>query len=254
MEQTMIEKIRNYGFGEFITYIFERKLKIRLPISSELRWEFNIKSEIRFWDNWFRTNGLEWPEEYLLRLDKNRPLQSEILKLIPEKESVDILDVGAGPLTYIGKIFEKAILNITAVDALADEYDKLLLKYNLNPNVRTTKLNAEELTTKFDENSFDFVFARNSIDHCYSPEKAVQEMIRVVKIGHYVLMVHRPNEAKKENWRGLHQWNFDSSSDDFIISTKSYRINISEKYSTICTTKCEYDKNEDMLHVRLLKK
>ena len=162
-------------------------------------------------------------------------------------------DVGADPLTYIGKIYDKAKLKIIAIDPLADEYDKILSKYSLTPLIHTEKLEAEKLTQRFVENSFDLVFARNCIDHSYSPENAILEMLKVAKESCYVLLLHRPNEAEQENWRGLHQWNFSSENGDFIISSKNYKINFSRKYSNLCKVECRYDKADDMLYTQLLK-
>lgn len=238
---------------ELFLILFERKLGLRLPISSKLRWKFNISSEIRFWDDCIRTNGLIWTEEFSLRLDPNLPLQDEIAKLLPLKNEVTILDVGAGPLTYIGKTYNSVKLNIIAVDPLAEEYDKILSTYSLVPIIHTDKLNAEELTERFAENSFDLVFARNCIDHSFSPENAILEMLKVVKEGCYVLLMHRPNEAEQENWRGLHQWNFSMVDNDLIISSKNYKINFSKKYSHLCKTECKYDSADDMLITQLLK-
>jgi len=243
----------NYSLMELFLILFERKLGLRLPISPKLRWKFNISSEIRFWDKCIKTNGLIWPEEYRLRLDPQLALQDEIVKLLPLNSEVKILDVGAGPLTYIGKIYNEIKLIIIAVDPLAEEYDKILLRYSLIPIIHTEKLDAEELSTRFAENSFDLVFARNCIDHSYSPENAILEMLKVVKEGNYVLLLHRPNEAEQENWRGLHQWNFSIEEGEFIISSKNYRINFSKKYSLLCTTECSYDPKDDMLKTQLLK-
>jgi SAM-dependent methyltransferase len=250
----MISVITNYGIGELFTYFIERKMKIRLPIKSETRWKWNIKSEIRFWDKCVRTNGLIWPEEYKLRIDPGLPLQEEIILLLPNKDEIAILDVGAGPLTYIGKVYDKAKINIIAVDPLADEYDKILNKYGVIPAVRTIKLDAEKLTSKFPNDQFDFVFARNCIDHSYSPEQSVLEMIKVVKRNHYVYLKHKPNEAIKEDWQGLHQWNLSSDNGDFIISSKELKINFSDKYKSLCEIKCEYSSQEDMINVTIRKK
>ena len=159
--------------------------------------------------------------------------------LLPQDE-IHILDVGAGPLTYLGRKFHGKQINITAVDPLADEYDKILAKYQVQPLIRTEKLAGEELTTRFQPNTFDLVFARNSIDHSYDPERVILQMIEVVKPGRYVLLEHLPNEASKHHYIGLHQWNFSVSADgDFLINSKLGNVNFTKKYKDICTTTCE---------------
>lgn len=243
----------DYGMGELLTYFIERKLKIILPISSSTRWKWNIKSEIRFWDKCIRTNGLIWPEEYKLRHDSNLELQQEIVQLLPETDEVKILDVGAGPFTYLGKVYTKSKLNIIAIDPLADEYDRIMKKYNVTPLIKTIKLDAEKISEKYEKESFDLVFARNSIDHSYSPEQAILSMLQVLKSDCYIYLKHRPNEAEKEDWQGLHQWNFSIADNDFIISSRNTKVNFSEKYRGICETRYSYDSDDDMLNVTIKK-
>jgi SAM-dependent methyltransferase len=160
--------------------------------------------------------------------------------LLPPQTEVHILDVGAGPLTYLGKKYEGKHVNITAVDPLSDEYDRILDKYQIQPLVRTQKLAAEDLTKRFPSGTFDLVFARNCIDHAYNPKRAILQMIEVVKSGRYVLLEHRPNEAENENYSGLHQWNFSlSTNGDFLISSKFEKVNMTKKCLELCTITCE---------------
>lgn len=220
------------------------------------KWKSSIKYEVKFWDDYFRTKGLQWKDYYSLKLDPNLPLQPEIVELLPKgNKAIKILDVGAGPLTYLGKKIEGRELLITVVDPLAKEYDKILKKYKVQPIIRTEKLDAEKLTKRFSPETFDLVFARNCIDHAYSPEKAILEMIAVVKTGDYVLMMHRLNEGEKENYRGLHQWNFSMTPiGDFCISSKNNTVNFSEKYKNICKISCTFDPVNEWLITKILKK
>lgn len=237
-------KPKRYIWGMFLTYFIERKLKMRLPISPERRWKWNLISEVRFWDKFISV--LNRNDKYMFLLDPKLPLHDEIIKLLPYQEEIKILDVGAGPLTFLGKVYNKSKLNIDAIDPLAEEYDRILNKYQLIPPIRTTKLAAEKLREKYFENSFDFVYASNSIDHCYSPENAIVEMIKVVKKNHYILLKHKPYEATKQNWQGLHQWNFSEENGDFLISSKNYKINFSKRNRKLCTVKCEYDNDNNL--------
>ncbi len=217
-------------------------------------WRTSVKNEVRFWDDYFRTKGLEWKQDYSSRLDPELPLQIQVSELLTDAKIVHILDVGAGPLTFLGKKCAGKEIRITAVDALAVEYDKILDKYHVQPLIRTEKLDAEQLSVRFPQCFFDIVIARNSIDHTYNPETAILEMIKVVKKGAYALLIHRPNEAQNRGYRGLHQWNFSmTSKGDFCISSKKNHLNFSEKYTPICNVKCQYDKSDDMLVTKIQK-
>jgi SAM-dependent methyltransferase len=228
------------GDFKLVVSILKRQNWFGENYSHKNKWESGIKYEIDFWDSYLSTGGLQWSADYLGRLNPELPLQVRPSELLPEKKEISILDVGAGPFTFLGKINEGKKIDITAVDPLADEYDFLLAKYNIIPLVRTRRVAAEDLTSFYQDFSFDLVFARNCIDHSYNPEKAILQMIRIVRNESFVLLEHRENEAKNENYSGLHQWNFSvSSSGDFLISSKYTLVNFTQKYSKECDITCE---------------
>jgi SAM-dependent methyltransferase len=242
----------------FQAFVFILISKYGPPIPAKLKWKAGIRSEIRFWDAYFSTKGLQWADTYGIRFDPDLPLQPRPAALLPPQTEVHILDVGAGPLTYLGKKSEGKHINITAVDPLSDEYDRILYKYQIQPIVRTQQLAAEELTMRFPLNTFDLVVARNCIDHAYDPERAILQMIDVVKSGRYVLLEHRPNEAENSNYLGLHQWNFSlSANGDFLISTRFTKVNMTKKYAELCIIMCEIvkdDTDRDWLITRIQKR
>jgi SAM-dependent methyltransferase len=230
---------------------------LRFFLSPKLRWKTGKGFETRFWDYWLRTKGAQWPADYRNRLDPDFPVQPRVDALLPAERDIHILDVGAGPLTIVGKKARGKLLKITAVDPLADEYDKLLRKHAVEPIVRTQRLEAEMLTTRFSKNAFDFCYARNCLDHAYDPEQAVLQMIDVVKRARYVLLEHHPNEAKHAHYSGLHQWNFDLSPEgDFLIASRFSATNMTKKYADRCSISCELlnENGENWLVTRILKK
>jgi len=229
-----------------------------IPQSAKSKWKAGFKSEIQFWDVWFCKRGLQWADQYRNSFNPDLPLQQRPAALLPSQTEIHILDVGAGPLTFLGKIYKGKLVNITAVDPLADEYDRIFDKNKIQPIVRTQKLAAEDLTKRFPSSKFDLVFARNSIDHAYNPERAILQMIDVVKSGRYVLLEHTPNEAENANYSGFHQWNFFMSANgNFIISSKFEKVNMTKKYAGLCTITCEIvneGRHGDLLITRIQKK
>lgn len=264
MDSTILNKI-----GNAVRIVHEhgpsglaRKLVQKVPYlpgAARLLWHAGIEHEIAFWDSYFRTKGLRWADTYHVRLNPNQPLQPHIVELVRRLESsvVGILDVGAGPLTYLGKVCESKEIKITAVDPLADEYDKILEKYNVKPLVRTKKGKAERLSILFRKDTFDLVFARNCIDHSFNPERSIREMLKVVKPWCYVLMEHRFDEAENQSYAGFHQWNFFSKDGDFLIRNRDKVINMSKRLSGICSIECSmecFNKNDGEWLVTRLKK
>jgi SAM-dependent methyltransferase len=250
--------LKENGFRALISVIISKYGQQFFYIKPKTKWNAGLISEVRYWDSYIKTKGLQRPDLFELKFDPDLPLQERPAALLPNQDEINILDVGAGPLTYLGRKLPGKRLNIIAVDPLADEYDRIMDKYSVKPLIQTEKLAGEELTKRFGVNSFDLVFARNSIDHSYDPEKAILQMISVVKPAGYVLLEHIPNVAKDNHYKGLHQWNFSLSADgDFIINSKFENINFTKKFADICTTTCEIVKEYgryDLLITRIQKK
>ena len=114
-------------------------------------------------------------------------------------------------------------MRITAVDANAAEYDLLLEKHGIVPLCRTICGYAEELTSVVPPSSFDLVHTRNCIDHSKDPTRAIQEMVRAVKTGHYVFLNHRISEGRNEKYWGPHQWNLFPRHSRFYIERPGMR-------------------------------
>lgn len=247
---------RDEGFKPLIFTIIT---ELRLPIllKSKSKWEAGIHSELQHWEKWIQSKGLNFPEDFNRRVDRDSMLQPEFIDLLPSLDCIEILDVGAGPLTAIGKKCEGKKIIITAVDSLADVYNRMLEKYNIEPIVKTQKIDAERLTDVFTEDKFDLVIALNAIDHTYNPEEAILQMLKVVKSGSFVFLRHTLDEGEAQDYSGFHQWNFSmSTSGDFLIKSKTETINMTKKYSEICEISCEIVNllNMDKLVTKIQKK
>jgi SAM-dependent methyltransferase len=216
-----------------------QKCGIRVSLSNKNHWRINIQEEVQWWDEYLRKEVVPKGNEYV-RLRADTPLQERIVELLPaDRQTVHILDVGAGPLTYLGRNCPGRTIRITAVDPLAVHYDRLLAKHGITPLVRTVKAEGESLTRHFAPDTFDLVYARNCIDHSYDPEKAILEMIAVARPGCFVLMEHHPNEAETVSYVGLHQWNFSTNdAGDFVIRSHAGETNITRKHQAICSIRC----------------
>jgi SAM-dependent methyltransferase len=195
-------------------------------------WQTRLSEEVEFWQDWFDTRGASWPGDYRERLRADTQLQSHLLPYLEDcPADVAILDVGAGPLTVLGKQWHRGRVEITAVDALAREYDAIIEKAGVQPPVRTLYCEAERLTEMFAPDSFDLVYAQNSLDHSYSPMTALEQMLGVVRPGRFVVTRHHRNEGVNGSYGGLHQWNFDVRDGKFVIWNKHARIDVASAFA-----------------------
>ena len=117
-------------------------------------WKQGIPSESLFWDRWMKERGGQWPADFLKRFDPATPLDSWIAGAARRlcKREVSVLDVGSGPVPAIGYKLEGIALQITAVDALASVYKKLLARHGLKPPIVPIFAPAEELSSFFEPN------------------------------------------------------------------------------------------------------
>jgi SAM-dependent methyltransferase len=153
-------------------------------------------------------------------IEPHRSVLEELGQHFPIQD-IAILDVGAGPLTVIRKIYKGIRLNITAVDALADYYDNLLKKYGVDPPVRTQQCKGEDITQHFPTESFHWINSRNALDHMERPVECIKGMLTLLKPGGMISLFHHLNEGADANYAGFHQWNFFLEDDDFCIAGKN---------------------------------
>jgi SAM-dependent methyltransferase len=222
--------IYHYKIGGILGIVMQLHNRIPIPLPPKWKWRMGIAYEIEFWRKVFNQENEYWPT-FKQRLNPNRPIEGTLNKLLAEIDTtkIEILDVGAGPLTVlsVGGLIGKPI--IRACDALAKEYDKILAYFNIEPTIHTGFCIAEELRETYNPNSFDIVYSRNALDHCYDPVKVVHQMVCIIKPGGFILIEGKRNEATHQKWQGLHQWNFDiDATGDFVISNKKNNISMRE--------------------------
>jgi SAM-dependent methyltransferase len=182
--------------------------------------DWHLRGEVGFWRRWLASEGLSWPEDYRMRLDPQGPVQQHLAGLIDRLPgaTIEILDVGAGPVTVVGKAHPSKKLSITATDVLAAEYNTLLDEFAVEPPVRTIYAEAEKLREQLADRQFDIVHAQNSLDHCADPFAAIEEMLALTRPGGFVALFHEENEGQNELYHALHKWDFACERGRFTIA------------------------------------
>jgi 2-polyprenyl-3-methyl-5-hydroxy-6-metoxy-1,4-benzoquinol methylase len=203
----------------------------KIEISPD-NWRDLTNSEIGFWADYLKNGDTRWAEEFIERNDPHailQPFMADMIQQMTTRNPVQILDVGAGPLTYLGKVMAGRELEITAIDPLADEYDTLLKRYGISPVLRTIYGQAEDLVGQFGRNRFDVVHARNCIDHSVDPIRSIEQMLSVVRSDGFVFMHHMINEADNQQYEGLHQWNLFEVDGDLWVGGRQEKVNMTKK-------------------------
>lgn len=214
-------------FGAMISQHLRRRPG-ESPAEKRKAWGNGVTWEFDFWDKFLDGRNDAWAADFAERMDPNLPLQpflSEVIR-VPDGETVSILDVGAGPFTFVGRTSPRWKIDIVAVDPLAEGYDVILAQHGVIPPVRTRTVAAEDLSKSFPVNSFDLVTARNCLDHVLDPVRALRQMLHVAKPGASIHLQHMTDEAERNLYAGMHQWNFRLRDGDFIIAGATEETNV----------------------------
>ena len=203
----------------------------------------SLTQEIAFWREWFEGKGLDWPEDYRRRFNPDLELQPELAALLPmiPRVEVDILDVGAGPITRLGKKSPGRKIRLVATDLLAAQYDLMLKDLKIQPLLRTIIADAEKLVPQYGEASFDVVHAHNTVDHMEHPLAAIEQMILVTRPGGFIYLRHEENEGTRTGFYTLHQWDFflDDDTGHFMLRhAHGKQYNVTRTYAKYGKCRC----------------
>jgi SAM-dependent methyltransferase len=218
-------------------------------LGRRLWWRTRTSSEVDFWAGWLvGAPGTEqWASDRESRLDPEAEIRDPLVRAELERnpaEEVSILDVGAGPVTWLGYRYPGKTLTIVPVDPLADEYDRLLREAKLDPPIRTVRVAGEALVEHFGSRKFDIAYATNSLDHSADPFTIISNMVAVVRPGGVVLLRHKRNEGDSARYGGLHQWNFDVVDDALIVWNEVAQVNVGSELEGRAETKAWISEGE----------
>lgn len=197
-------------------------------------WLSEVNSEIKFWDNLFASKGRNGgdPEIFQYRINPKCPFQ--ISKDL-ESENSRVLDVGSGPYSRLGYIYNDRMVDLTLVDPLAYVYKKLECKYGFDFVVSPRTGLVECLSLLLPRNQYDLVHMSNSLDHSFDPVEGIKQLLYVTRVGGKVILRHHNNVAEEEGYEGLHQWNLTTQDDHFIIWNKKYKIDMNDLIKDFAT-------------------
>jgi SAM-dependent methyltransferase len=208
-----------------------RRALMHSGLGRRLLWRTRRNTEVDFWADWLAgAPGTEqWASDREARLDPATEIRDPLVRAELERnpaQEVSILDVGAGPVTWLGFRYPGKTLTIVPVDPLADEYDRLLRDAGLDPPIRTICVAGEALLEHFGSGRFDIAYATNSLDHSADPFKIISNMVDVVRPGGVVILRHKRNEGESALYGGLHQWNFDAVDSGLLVWNNAVEVNV----------------------------
>lgn len=120
-----------------------------------------------------------------------------------EKLRPKVIELGPGPLSDLAWGVEAGLIEVVAVDPLADEYNEILNRRRIMFPIRAIQGTGEQLLQA--DNSFDIAYSRNSLDHTSDPRKCLLNLVKALKIKGYLYIHGNVREGSRVGWSGLHQ-------------------------------------------------
>lgn len=212
----MLKRVLDQFSAKKLQYRYRQLRNYMIP--SRQLWEQGIHEEIDHWQKALTDPNAPTYNLVRQRLDPQRPLDPRFRELLqtPPGHRARILDIGSGPLTIMGYVWEDRQVDLHMIDALADEYNKIMAQAGIVPPVSPIQCHAEEIAQQFEPNSFDLIHSFNALDHAYAPLEALKQAMTLLKPGGWIYLRHKVNEGKRI-YGGLHQWNFCEENGQFII-------------------------------------
>lgn len=175
----------------------------------------------------------------------DRPLAANLIDLIKNgsgagPDEATILDVGSGPLTTIGTLWDGKKVKVIATDTLGTEFAEMLSELKIEAPVVPISVEAEQLGTVFAKNSIDLIMCSNALDHCRDPFAAIDSMLEVLKPGCSIYIWSFENEGAKERYQGMHQWDLYEQRGDFILSGPNCEESMQQRLSGKAEVECKW--------------
>jgi SAM-dependent methyltransferase len=146
----------------------------------------------------------------------------------------------------VGNTYRDKVIDVVAVDPLAEEYVELLAHLGIDAPVIPVACSGEHLVEHFPRGSFDVAFALNALDHSADPVAVLDNMLAIIKRSGRVALTHLRNEGERNGYMGIHFWNIECDEDHLVIWNRVERhdvtVRLIDEYETECWT------SEDRVH------
>ncbi|MFW9898237.1 MAG: class I SAM-dependent methyltransferase [Candidatus Thorarchaeota archaeon] len=197
---------------------------------SYIRRERNIASEVYNYESLFFIKKKD-PIAFLESCRKNPSaiapeIRDEVIKL-KEKFKVNILrtlEIGSGPNSNLSYWVDKKLINVIAIDPLADIYKKMMKKLNYTYPIVPIKLKGEELLKVFKKESFHIIFAQNSLDHAENPLKCFKNGYKLLKKGGFFFVCSNIKEGSRKSWTGMHKFDIYVENNELFLENQKGEV------------------------------
>ncbi|OGW37108.1 MAG: hypothetical protein A2Y97_02405 [Nitrospirae bacterium RBG_13_39_12] len=188
----------------------------------------DMNEELNFWDTELSLKG-KFGEFTKKRIDPKQRKEEfptlifdAVLPLLDEHFGASgrpfkCVELGSGPLSNLAYGVDAGLIDVTAVDILAEGYGHLYEKYNLlDYPVKPISGSGEVLTDLFEGETFHCAYARNSLDHTQDILLSFKNLVSLVKRNGYIILQHFVREGSRSDWNNTHQWDLELTANGFV--------------------------------------
>jgi ubiquinone/menaquinone biosynthesis C-methylase UbiE len=133
----------------------------------------------------------DWIRKLKQQAEDSREYRHKLYEKIDLKNKINILDVGCGTGAITLDIAEYTNGRVTGIDIDKEKLKEAKKALKDLPNVTVQEADATDMS--FDDETFDLVVFNIVLMHIKDQQKAVNEMVRVTKIGGIVLATAEPD-------------------------------------------------------------
>lgn len=195
----------------------------------------DLRSEFAWWSNYLgHRPPINDPEQQ--RNAFPTLLLPFLTKLVQHNNnSAKLLEIGSGPASLLAWGVQQNLFELTAIDPLAEQYERLLKQLGIRYPIRPITGYAERLLDLFPEKSFDLVYSSNALDHVMRPKECIDNICLVVRSGGIICLEGFCREGTNARWTGLHQHDLMPENGHLLYFTKDgTRTNLTKNLPVKC--------------------
>ena len=233
----MLKKIKrflSFAFKENKISLINLRLLLNslyYSIKAFIKRERNVASEIYSYKSLFFIK-LKDPVDFLESCRRNNSvfpegIRGEVYKLRDEVFKVKLLltlEIGSGPNSNLSYWVDNKLLEVIAIDPLADIYEKIMKKLNYKYPITPIKLSGENILKRFEKETFHIVFAQNSLDHTENPIMCFKNAYTLLKKGGLFFVCSNVKEGTRTSWSGMHKFDIYVENSDLLLANKKGEI------------------------------
>lgn len=174
-------------------------------------WVSGIPYELAFWNNIYRWKSAFEGLRNWSRLGQSIQLDGfDVTSFLSQFSHPIVLDVGCGISFANGDYLDTPEglkpLEVHYIDPLAVYYNRIKRCYHRDmPDVEFGMM--EHLSCTYRKKGVKLCIIQNALDHSSEPLAGILHALNVLDIDGCLYLLHHPNEAEAENYKGFHKYN-----------------------------------------------